>query len=204
VSTGAADIIAIKNVYNKISKIWSSKKKNIQNLVFLHCVSSYPVPNDQANLASIIYLKKLFPDVVVGYSDHTIGIDAAVLSVIAGARVIEKHFTLDKNFSDFRDHKLSADPEEMCLMVKKIRKVDKMFGKEEKKQQPCEKEMNNVGRRSISVAHNFSKGKKLSKSDLIWVRPGKGFPPGEEKKILGKKTSRDLKIGEIIKKGDIK
>jgi N,N'-diacetyllegionaminate synthase len=204
VSTGAADIITVKNVYNKISKIWSSKKKNIQNLVFLHCVSSYPVPNDQANLASIIYLKKLFPDVVVGYSDHTIGIDAAVLSVIAGARVIEKHFTLDKNFSDFRDHKLSADPEEMRLMVKKIRKVDKMFGKEEKKQQPCEKEMNNVGRRSISVAHNFSKGKKLSKSDLIWVRPGKGFPPGEEKKILGKKTSRDLKIGEIIKKGDIK
>ena len=204
VSTGAADTLTIKNVYNKISKIWSSKKKNIQNLVFLHCVSSYPVPIDQANLASIIYLKKLFPDVVVGYSDHTIGIDAAVLSVIAGARVIEKHFTLDKNFSDFRDHKLSADPEEMHLMVKKIRKVDKIFGKEEKKQQPCEKEMKNVGRRSISVAHNFSKGKKLSKSDLIWVRPGKGFPPGEEKKILGKKTSRDLKIGEIIKKGDIK
>ena len=188
VSTGAADTLTIKNVYNRISKIWSSKKKNIQNLVFLHCVSSYPVPNDQANLASIIYLKKLFPDVVVGYSDHTIGIDAAVLSVIAGARVIEKHFTLDKNFSNFRDHKLSADPEEMHLMVKKIRKVDKMFGKEEKKQQPCEKEMKNLGRRSISVAHNFSKGKKLSKSDLIWVRPGKGFPPGEEKKNFRKKN----------------
>jgi len=63
--------------------------------------------------------------------------------------------------------------------------------------------MKNVIRRSISVKHNFSKGKKLSKSDLIWVRPGKGFLPGEEKKILRKKIFRDLKIGEIIKKGDI-
>ena len=92
--------------------------KSRQTLALLHCVSSYPVPNEQANLASIKYLKEMFPDSVVGYSDHTIGITAAVLSVIAGARIVEKHFTLDKNYSDFRDHKLSADPKEMSLMVK--------------------------------------------------------------------------------------
>ena len=203
ISTGAADIDDIKKVYEKISKIWSLKKK-YQNLGFLHCVSSYPVPNEQTNLATITYLKKMFPKIVVGYSDHTLGIDAAVLSVIAGARIIEKHFTLDKNFSDFRDHKLSANPEELRLMVKKIRNADKLLGREEKKQQKCEIEMKNVGRRSIAAAYNLLKGNKLSESDLIWVRPGKGFSPGEEKKVLGKTILRNLKIGQIIKKSDIK
>ena len=204
VSTGVAKIDEIQKVYNKILKAWSKKKKNNQNLALLHCVSSYPVPNEQANLASISYLKKFFPDVIVGYSDHTLGINAAVLSVLAGARIIEKHFTLDKNLSDFRDHKLSADPEEMRLMVNKIREAEKMIGKEEKKSQPCEKGMNIVGRRSIAVARNLKVGTKLSSSDLTWVRPGKGFPPGNEKKIIGKKINRSLKMGEIIMKSDLK
>ena len=106
--------------------------------------------------------------------------------------------------SDFRDHKLSADPEEMRLMVNKIREAEKMIGKEEKKSQPCEKGMNIVGRRSIAVAHNLKVGTKLSSSDLTWVRPGKGFPPGNEKKIIGKKINRSLKMGEIIMKSDLK
>ncbi len=203
VSTGIADINIIKKVYNKILKIHSSKKNYHLNLAFLHCVSSYPVPNEQANLATISYLKKLFPKVVVGYSDHTIGIEAAVLSVVAGARIIEKHFTLDKNFSDFRDHQLSADPEEMRMMVKKIREAEKMLGEEKKKIQLCEKEMKILGRRSIAVARNLIAGTRLSRSDLIWVRPGKGFSPGDEKKIIGKKIRRNLKMGDIIRKNDI-
>ncbi len=203
VSTGVAKIDEIKKVYNKILKIWSRKKKNNQNLALLHCVSSYPVPNEQTNLASITYLKKFFPKAVVGYSDHTIGINAAVLSVVAGARIVEKHFTLDKNLSDFRDHKLSADPEEMRLMVKKIREAEKMLGKEEKKPQLCEKEMNISGRRSIAAARNLKVRTKLSSSDLTWVRPGKGFAPGNEKKVIGKKIRRNLKMGEIIMKSDL-
>ena len=204
VSTGIADIKNIKKVYDKILKIRFIKQKSHRNLALLHCVSSYPVPNEQANLASIIHLKKLFPDVVVGYSDHTMSINAAVLSVVAGARIVEKHFTLDKNFSDFRDHQLSADPEEMCLMVNKIREAEKMLGKEEKKPQPCEKEMNIAGRRSIAAARDLKVRTKLSSSDLTWVRPGKGFSPGNEKKVIGKKISRSLKMGEIIMMGDLK
>jgi N,N'-diacetyllegionaminate synthase len=200
VSTGIAKIDEIKKVYDKILKVWSKKKKNNRNLALLHCVSSYPVPIEQTNLASITYLKNFFPDVVVGYSDHTIGINAAVLSVVAGARIVEKHFTLDKNLSDFRDHKLSANPKEMRLMVNKIREAEKMLGKEEKKIQMCEKDMNISGRRSIAVARNLKSGTKLKRSDLIWVRPGKGFSPGNEKKIIGKKINKNLRIGEIILK----
>ena len=204
VSTGASDINSLKNIYNRISRIWSSKKKILKNLAFLHCVSSYPVPNEQINLASIIYLKKVFPNVTVGYSDHTLGIDAAVSSVLVGARIVEKHFTLDKNYSDFRDHQLSADPDEMNMLVKEIRKTEKILGKEEKRPQLCEKAMKIEGRRSIAVASDLPKGTKLSSSHLIWVRPGIGLSPGEEKKIIGKKTCRNLKSGQIIKKIDIK
>ena len=203
VSTGVADIKTIRKVYKKILKIWSFKKKINQTLVLLHCVSSYPVPNEQANLASIMYLKKMFPDAVVGYSDHTIGITSAVLSVTAGARVVEKHFTLDKNYSDFRDHKLSADPEEMFLMVKKIREAEKILGKNDKKPQLCEKNMHVLARRSIAVNRDLKIKTKLLRSHLTWVRPGNGFSPGQEKKILGKKISRSLKMGEIIKKSDL-
>lgn len=202
-STGVADIKLLKKIYDKVSKISSFKKKIDKNLAFLHCVSSYPVPDEQVNLASIIYLKKKFPDIVIGYSDHTLGIEAAALSVMAGARIVEKHFTLDKNYSDFRDHQLSADPNEMRSMVKQIRKIEKILGKEEKKTQICEEKMKIEGRRSIAAAYNLPMGTKLSISHLTWIRPGIGFPPGDEKKLLGKRICRDLKIGQIITKSDI-
>tara|TARA_Y100000389_G_scaffold203357_1_gene251539 strand:- start:1807 stop:2808 length:1002 start_codon:yes stop_codon:yes gene_type:complete len=195
ISTGASDISNIKKLYNRIYK--NSSKIN---LAFLHCVSSYPVPNEEASLASIFYLKKKFPRIVIGYSDHTLGIDAAVWSVIAGARIVEKHFTLDKNYSDFRDHQLSADLGEMNLLVKKIRQAEKMLGKQEKKLSPCEKEMNIMGRRSIAVNREILKGTKLQKSDFIFLRPGKGFSPDEGNKLLGKKIIRNLKKYEIISK----
>ncbi len=204
ISSGIADINELEKIYKRIIKIFSLKKKNYKNLAFLHCVSSYPVPTEQVNLASILYLKKKFPNIVIGYSDHTLGIEASVLSVAAGARIIEKHFTLDKNYSDFRDHQLSVDPKEMSLMVKKIRKIEKMFGKEEKKIQKCEKNMKVEARRSIAAASNLIKGTKLSASHLTWLRPGIGFSPGQEKKLIGKKICRNLKKGQIIKKRDIK
>jgi len=203
VSTGVADLALIKKVYNKIFKIWAGKKKDYPGLALLHCVASYPVPDEQANIASIIYLKKLFPEVIIGYSDHTLGIDAAVLSVIAGARIIEKHFTVDKNYSNFRDHKLSADPKEMRLLVDQVRKAEVMLGIEEKKPQNCENEMNIAGRRSIAAARNLSIGSILAWNDLIWVRPGTGFPPGDENRIIGKKIIRELKMGQVIQQNDI-
>ncbi|MDA7485752.1 N-acetylneuraminate synthase family protein [Candidatus Pelagibacter ubique] len=201
VSTGSANLDLIQKVYELIIK--TSKNKGLNpSLAFLHCVSSYPVPDNEANLASIIYLKKLFSNLVIGYSDHTLGIEAAVLSAIAGARIIEKHFTLDKNYSDFRDHHLSANPNEMRLLVERVRKAESMLGIEEKKPQICEKAMNIVGRRSIAAARDLPVGAKLKWSDFIWIRPGKGYPPGEENKLIGKKIIRELKIGQIILKSD--
>ncbi len=202
ISTGITEINELQKVYKRIIKIFSYKKKIYRNLAFLHCVSNYPVPTDQVNLASILYLKKKFPNIVIGYSDHTLGIEASVLSVVAGARIVEKHFTLDKNYSNFRDHQLSVNPKEMSILVKKIRKIEKMFGKEEKKIQICEKKMKIEARRSIAAARNLSKGTRLSVSHLTWLRPGTGFSPGQEKILIGKKLCGDLKRGQIIKKKD--
>ncbi|MDB4594764.1 N-acetylneuraminate synthase family protein, partial [Candidatus Pelagibacter sp.] len=174
VSTGVADVKLIRKVYNKIYKVWSKKIKINENLAFLHCVGSYPVPFEQANLASIAFIKKKFPNVVLGYSDHTVGNEAAVLSVMAGARIVEKHFTIDKKYSDFRDHHLSADPKDMKLIVSRIREIEKMLGNDEKKIQSCEKEMKILGRRSIAVLRDMPAGTKLKISDITWLRPGNG------------------------------
>ena len=96
-----------------------------------------------------------------------------------GAKVIEKHFTLDNNFSDFRDHQLSSDPKEMSLLVNKIRRIEKMYGLEEKKLQNCEKENVISMRRSITAA-KISNKYLIKENDLTWLRPGNGFSPGQE------------------------
>ncbi len=202
-STGCADLENIKKIYSEIKKFDDKNTDtNYLNFAFLHCVSSYPVPVDQANLASIIHLRKHFPNIEIGYSDHTLGIEAAVSSVFAGARIIEKHFTLDKNFSDFRDHNLSADPVDMKNLVQKVREAEKLFGTDNKEIQLCEKEMLTLGRRSIASAYDLPSGTILKYSDFTWIRPGIGFAPGEEQKLIGKKTKKDLKIWQIIKHED--
>lgn len=96
-------------------------------LVVMHCVSLYPCPLDKANLSRIRMLQD-FTRCAVGYSDHTIGIGAAVASVAVGARVIEKHFTLDKNFSEGTDHILSVDPLGLRVMCNKVKSMEKMLG----------------------------------------------------------------------------
>ena len=202
VSTGVADLDLIKKIYDRIFSIWKNKNSN-PGLALLHCVSSYPVPHDQANLSTISFLNEEFPDVAIGYSDHTLGINAAVSSVFCGAKIIEKHFTIDKNYSDFRDHKLSADFEEMKLLVDQVRKAESMLGEKEIMQQKCEKEMNIAGRRSIAAAQDIPLGTELKWSHFTWVRPGKGFSPGEENILIGKKVNKNLKIGQIILQSDL-
>ena len=202
VSTGLADIALIDRLYADIRKIWL-KGGLSPGLAFLHCVSAYPVPQEQANLRAIATLKARFPDAVIGYSDHTLGIDVALYAVAAGARIIEKHFTLDKNYSDFRDHQLSADPEELRCMVDSIRKMETIMGSGEKTSQACEEELRNSVRRSIAAAIPIPRGKTLQHDDLTWLRPGSGLPPGEESRLIGQTLRRSLLHGELIALNDI-
>jgi N,N'-diacetyllegionaminate synthase len=200
VSTGLADMVALTEVRRRIRGVWGSADPGLS---FLHCVASYPVPSEQANLGAIPALARQFPDVTIGYSDHTLGIEAAVLAVAAGARLVEKHFTLAKDYSDFRDHQLSADPADMKALVIRIREVSAMMGTGEKNPQECEESLRSAVRRSIAAGRDLAAGAVVSPDDLTWVRPADGIAPGHEAEVIGKKLNRALKMGEAFMPADL-
>ena len=156
ISTGLLDKLGILNLIKHIKK----KKFPLKKVYFLHCVSDYPVKNNEANLLSIKYLKKTF-NINVGYSDHTMGTEAAIVAVAYGAKIIEKHFTIDKNYSNFRDHKLSADRSEMTRLVSSVRKTYKMLGKFNKIISKSEKKNLPSMRRSLYFKNKIIKGSKI-------------------------------------------
>ncbi len=202
ISSGLADIPVLKRAEQFVRDIWR-KKRIEQELAILHCVTSYPVNPEEANLAAITQLKKEFKACHIGYSDHTMGIDAALLSVALGARIVEKHFTIDKNYSSFRDHQISADPAEMSLLVRKIREARIMLGSGVKKPQLSELDIMDQVRRSIVAKHNVPKGKEITIEDITWVRPGGGLPPGREALVIGRRAKRPISKGEQIRLADL-
>ena len=163
-------------------------------LAILHCVSAYPTPPGQAQLGAIRALRQRF-DAVIGYSDHTTGIDAAVLAVGAGARIIEKHFTLDKAQSDFRDHQLSADPPELRELIARVRLAEAMVGDEIKAVAACAADSVSVLQRSIAAAADLPRGHRIAAGDLRWVRPGGGYPAGRESELVGRVLARSVASG---------
>ena len=194
-STGLINLDQVKKSGLFIKNIWQENQIK-QELALLHCVSSYPTLPENANLLAIPELKQVAD--VVGYSDHTLGIDAAILSVAVGARIIEKHFTIDNNYSDFHDHQLSANPADFKEMVEKIRIADEMLGTGMK--QPTAEELENKEkiRRSVVAKYDLESGHVLAFNDLDWVRPGGGIRPGEENKVIGKTMKRAFMAGEKI------
>jgi len=196
VSSGASYLERLVTTTDYIRARWQ-RRGVTGRLAVLHCVSSYPVPNDEANLASIPYLAASL-DAVIGYSDHTIGIDAAVAAVAAGARIIEKHFTLDKSRTTFRDHQLSADVEDMKALVAAVHATERLLGRPGKTIQPCERDLVRQIRRSIVAASDLPAGHRLSAGDLTWMRPGDGFPPGTEAQLIGRLLKHSIRVGEPI------
>lgn len=203
ISTGMCDLSQVKRTVNVVRRICGGNGLG-KRLALLHCVASYPVTPDQAALESIGHLKRSFPDLTIGYSDHTVGIDAALLSVALGARIIEKHFTLDKNYSDFRDHKLSADPAEMRQLVDKVKTAELLIGDRKGKSiQLCEKPMIPLVRRAIAAGADLPRGHRLRMQDLTWLRPIGKLVPGQESRVLGRVLKRALRFGESIGPADV-
>ena len=202
ISTGLADMRLIKKIYvflKKNKKFKISKK----NFAFLHCVSSYPVPIEQANLLSIKYLMKKFKNISIGYSDHTVGMHACLVAASLGVQIIEKHFTIDNNFSKFRDHRLSLNPINFKKMVEIIREIELLLGKEKKIIQKCEKEGLKSSRRSLAFNKRLPKGSKLSAKDLFGLRPEKNISIEKKKLFIGKITKKNVKKGEFLSKLNI-
>ncbi len=201
ISTGVSGLAHVANVASFVEKCWQARGIDGQ-LAVLHCVSNYPVEPRDANLSAIRVLRERL-SCEIGYSDHTLGIDACLAAVALGARIVEKHFTLDTNYSDFRDHHLAADPCELTQLVEKINRVGLMLGNGKKTVIPAEVDMELQIRRSIVASTNLQDGHVLSLGDLTWLRPGKGLPPGQEAQLLGRCLKRSVRMGEPIQLADV-
>lgn len=192
-STGMSNINEIKKAIEIL--IYSGTKK--KNLVILHCNTEYPANLKKLNLKSIEFLRKKFK-IPVGYSDHSEGITASLAAVSLGAKVIEKHFTLNKNLKG-PDHKASLSPKELITLVRQIRNLECMFGSNSKK--PYKEELKNIKyiRKYIVAKKAIIKGQFFDENNLTTKRSGKGIPAENWQKILGKKSKYNFSIDEKIK-----
>ncbi|MFQ5651444.1 MAG: N-acetylneuraminate synthase family protein [bacterium] len=195
-SAGLADLTQLGYSKSLIEKTWH--EENIQqSLAILHCVSSYPVVPEETNLLAIKTIQDEF-HCTVGYSDHTLGLEAAVLAVALGARIIEKHFTINKHYSDFRDHQLAADPRELAVLVEKVKQARELLGTGLKMPQKSEKSIESLVRRTIVAKRDLAAGTAISADDITWVRPAMGLPPGKETRVLGKVLRKPVHMGDPI------
>jgi len=182
ISTGIATIDEIQDAVD----ICRGEGNN--NIVLLKCTSAYPAPLEEANLLMVPSLAQTF-NVISGFSDHTLGSTAPIVAVTLGAKVIEKHFILDKSIGG-ADADFSMDKEEFTSMIKAIRETEKLLGKvdynmtEKKKQSRCFS-------RSLYVAKDIKKGELFTEENVRSVRPGYGMHPKYLKDILGKIATRD-------------
>lgn len=162
----------------------------------LHCVSSYPTPGEHANLRWIGELGERFAT-VVGYSDHTTESLAGALAVAAGAAVVEKHLTYDRNAAG-PDHAASADPVQFAAYVRAIRQAEEMCGRQEKRVLPIERDVRLVSRQSLVLVRDVDAGGEIAEGDIIFQRPGTGIPAAQFATLVGKRVRNTLRAGTLL------
>ena len=192
-STGMANMLEIKQALKILISNGTLKK----NITVLQCNTEYPTPLKDANVRAMLTIKKKFK-VNIGYSDHTEGIEVPLVAVALGAKIIEKHITLNKNLSG-PDHKASITPWELKKMVEGIRKVTVALGNGVKKVSSSEGKNIQIARTSIVAAKKIKKGEKFTSKNLTIKRPGNGISPMKLFKVIGKIAKRRFLEDELIK-----
>ena len=192
ISTGLLNIKELNNLYKFIKK-----KSVLKNISLLHCVASYPADFKNINLARIKYIERNFK-VVPGFSDHTMGLTASIAAYFFGAQIIEKHFTLDNNFSKFRDHRISLNPNDMTKLVNYFKELN-MIKKTLDTDIYADERLNLPKMRRSYYANKFiKKGEILDKSKIKFVRPALGKSINKLKIILNKTAKRNILNGELL------
>ena len=185
-STGMCNEYEIKQALDVLIRFGILK----ENICILHCTTDYPTPMRDVNLKAMLSIRDVF-DVEIGYSDHTLGIEVTTAAVALGAKIIEKHFTLDRTLPG-PDHIASLEPDELIAMVSAIRNIETAISGDGVKN-PSESEIKNiiVARKSIHLNKRLSKGHVLCEEDLIALRPGDGISPMEWNSLLGKELKEE-------------
>lgn len=185
--------------YEEIEKTISLLNINfIKNITILHCISNYPAKYEEVNLRNMITLKEKF-NCNIGFSDHTIGNDCAIASAALGAKIIEKHVTLDKNLNG-PDHKASIDISELTSLVSSVRNIEKALGGYERLFSESQREISRVARKSIVSKYAFTAGHVITEEDICYKRPGIGFLPIEQEKVIGHRLLVDIEADRVIRK----
>jgi sialic acid synthase SpsE len=171
-------------------------------VVLLLCTSEYPTPPQDVNLRKLVTLRAKFPDLTLGFSDHTQGPLASSLAVALGACLFEKHFTLDRDFPG-PDHWFSEDPASLREWVESIREAHAMLGSSVVEPTQAELEMRKIARRSVVALREIASGEVLTTSNIALRRPGTGLPPEMFEAVLGRVATRDIRAGEPLHAGDV-
>jgi len=193
-STGMSTLEEIQETYNAM-------KRGKASFAFMNCVSEYPPLYEEMNIGVIQTLLNGYPDIVIGHSDHSPDLYTSFAAVALGAKIIEKHITLDKR-SPGPDQSVSIDMQDLTHLVDGIRKIEASLG-HEKKIQAREMQIRKWAFRSIVTTREISAGTVLTKEMLWTKRPGTGIPSRELPQFIGRKTKRTLKNNTLLKREDI-
>ncbi len=191
-STGMSRLDEIRDAINLLNQFGTPKNQ----LTILHCTTEYPAPYEDVNLNAMTTIHKTF-DVNIGYSDHTKGIEVAIAAVALGAKVIEKHITIDNKMNG-PDHQASLEPHLFKEMVNCIRNIEIAFGDGVKR--PSASEIKNLGivRKTLVAKKNIKKGELFTEENITTKRPGTGINPMNWQKIIGTLSPKDFDPDEII------
>jgi N-acetylneuraminate synthase len=195
VSTGMANLGEIEQALG-----WLAEEK-CRDVALLHCVSDYPADPADANLAAMDTMREAF-GLPVGWSDHTLGDTVTIAAVARGARIVEKHFTLDVDLPG-PDHRASLDPIALKRMVENIRITESAIGNGRKIPSTREREVAKVARRSVAAARTIAAGQEITAEDVTFLRPGTGIAPADAHLVLGRKLKHPLERGTLIALTDL-
>ena len=191
-STGMSTIIEIEQAVDVLVEGGIER----EDIYLLHCTTQYPTPFEYVNLKAMDSLKKLKTG-GVGYSDHTLGIEVPIAAAALGAKIIEKHFTLDKTLPG-PDHRASLEPDELSEMVKAVRNIEKALGSNIKTVTECERSNIEVARKSIVASRNICKGERFTEDNITVKRPGNGISPMQWDSVIGQIASKDFLYDSLI------
>ncbi len=192
-STGMADLGEIEDALDVLTQSGTT----LADITVLHCNTEYPTPFEDVNLRAMLTIKRAFPGVAIGYSDHTIGIEVPIAAVALGASVIEKHFTLDRNLPG-PDHRASLEPRELAAMITGIRHIEKALGNGIKKPSPSEIKNKPIARKSIVAACPIKRGELLTEANMTVKRAGTGICPMRWDDLIGRRATRNYRKDDLL------